>query len=198
MSYKIDEELVFPAKASIIIADMRWEANMDLSATLMGYAQIGVVLVGFSSVFFAFFLRDNRADPVLAMHARALIMVSPIVLMAAILPLTFIGFGMAEEISLFWSLAVLFVPCLCAGVLNNYHFFRLSKADKKRTGYWHMVLANCIGVSMLVFSGLIFSGKAIVGGYLGNLLVATFGSTLALFTFFIEELGLFSTEKKHE
>ena len=171
---------------------------MDLSSMLMGYAQIGVVLVGFSSVFFAFFLRDNKTDPVLAMHARALIMVSPIVLMAALLPLTLMAFGLSLGASLRWSLFVLLGPGLCAAILNNYHFFRLSKEDKKRTGYWHMVLANCIAFAMTVCSVLIISGKAIAGGYFGILLAATFGSTLALFTFFIEELGLFGGRKKSE
>lgn len=168
---------------------------MDISSILMGYAQIGVVLVGFSSVFFAIFLRDNKTDPVLAMHARALIMVSPIVLMAALLPLTFIGFGMTVDDSLRWSLAILFIPSLIAGILNNYQFFRLSVEDKKRTGYWHMVLANCILISVLAFSGLIVTGKAIVGGYYGLLIAATFAATLALFTFFIDELGLFGFKK---
>ena len=171
---------------------------MDLSAMLMGYAQIGVVLVGFSSVFFAFFLRDNQTDPVLAMHARALIMVSPLVLMAALIPLTLMGFGLGDENALRWSLFVLIVPGFCAGILNNYHFFQLSKKDKKRTGYWHMVLANSIAITMTVCSVLIITGKAIVGGYFGILLAATFGSTLALFTFFIEELGLFGARNKSE
>ena len=168
---------------------------MDISSTLMGYAQIGVVLVGFSSVFFAIILRDNKTDPVLAMHARALIMVSPIALMAALLPLTFISFGVTVEDSLRWSLAILFLPNLLAGVLNNFQFFRLSREDKKRTGYWHMVLANSVVFSMLAFSGLIVTGKAIVGGYFGLLIAATFASTLALFTFFIDELGLFGFKK---
>ncbi len=171
---------------------------MDVSSTLMGYAQVGIVLVGFSSVFFAIFLRDNKTDPVLAMHARALIMVSPIALMAALLPLTFIAFGLTVEDSFRWSLAILFMPSLFAGALNNYHFLRLSSEDKKRTGYWHMALANGIAFSVLAFSALIVTGKAIVGGYFGLLLAPTFASTLALFTFFIDELNLFAFKKKND
>ena len=43
-------------------------AAMDIQTTLIGFAQIGVVLIGFSSVFLTFLMRDAELDAVMRMH----------------------------------------------------------------------------------------------------------------------------------
>ena len=166
-------------------------AAFDIISVLLGFAQIGVVLLGFTSIFLAFFLRQGETDPVMGMHARALIMVAPFVLFLAILPIMFMGFGLGPDDAMRLSTVILLLPGLAAAVANNYNFIRLNTDERRRTGYFHMFLANLIVLSMFVFSVLILGNFTVQGPYIGIMVAASFGSVLALSTFFIEELGLF-------
>jgi hypothetical protein len=171
---------------------------MNIESILLGFAQIAVVLIGFSSVFLTFLMRDTKLDAVMRMHARALIMVAPLTLALAITPLVLIGFELKEIDALRWSLAIVLVPGTPTAVLNNFYFLKLSIPDRKRTGYWHMVLANAIALGVLILSGVVFFTDKALGAYIGIIVLVTLGSVLALFTSFIDELSLFrdSSEKK--
>ena len=166
-------------------------ATFDIISVLLGFAQIGVVLLGFTSIFLAFFLRQGETDPVMGMHARALIMVAPFVLVLAILPIMFIGFGLSPNQGMRVSTVILLLPGFAAGIMNNYNFLQLNSEDRRRTGYFHMFLANLIILTMFVFSVLIICNFLVQGPYIGLMVAASFGSVLALSTFFIDELGLF-------
>ena len=164
---------------------------MDLDTLLIGFAQIGIVLIGFISVFLTFLLRDTTLDNVMRMHARALIMTAPLALAAAIVPLALFGFGVNETAALRWSIIILAGPGMAAAILNNYHFVKLSAPERKRTGYSHMALANviCGGMTALGIAALVTQYTA--GSYIGILVLLTLASVLALFTSFIVELKLF-------
>ena len=164
---------------------------MNIELILLGFAQIAVVLIGFSSVFLTFLMRDSKLDAVMRMHARALMMVAPLTLVLTILPLVLIGFDLNETNALRWSIAIISVPCLTGAILNNFYFLKLSIPDRKRTGYWHMALANAIVLGALIFGAAAFFTDKTLGAYIGILVLATLGSVLALFTSFIDELNLF-------
>lgn len=168
---------------------------MEVTAVLVGFAQVIVVLVGFISIFLTFLLRDNDPDPVMQMHARALIMVAPGVLIYALVPLVLAAFGLGIERAMQWMAGIGLLPFLVGSGLNFRSFFALSFNEKRRTGYYHMVLAGLIKAGVLACTLLILAGVAIVGNYFAILLAGTFGAVLALFTFFIDELRLFRADK---
>lgn len=169
---------------------------MNVETVLLGFAQIAVVLIGFSSVFLTFLMRETTLDPVMRMHARALIMVAPLALVLSIAPLVLMGFGMETDEALRWAFLFTMAPGSVASILNNYYFIRLSKADRRRTGYTHMALANCIALGTLIFFVMTMMGKSVLGCFIGALVLMTFGSVLALFTSFIDELRLFRERRE--
>lgn len=164
---------------------------MNIESVLIDFAQIAVVLIGFSSVFLTFLMRDMRLDPVLRMHARALIMVAPLALILSILPFVLMGFGLNLNAALRWALFAMVIPGSVATILNNYYFLQLSKPDRRRTGYAHMALANSISLGVVILFVLSITSRMVVGGFIGVLVLLTLGSVLALFTSFIDELRLF-------
>lgn len=118
---------------------------MDYSGTLIGFAQLSLVLTGFVAVFIAVFSAKGAPSRPDVHHALSMLIGSVLALLISLVPLVIAGYGLTGNDLWFWSSAfgVGLGVIYGASMLNL--TLRLTKEEFKQAGVFHMLSSYTLG-----------------------------------------------------
>ena len=141
---------------------------MELEGTLIGFAQLALVLTGFVSVFVVFLTSDEDKSRVNTHHATSMLVGSIVTVVESLIPIILYTYGLRDENLWWWS-------SLCALLIGLAFFitmlsltFQLTKAEFKEAGYLHMGVSYTFGT----LAGVLAAWNIFVHPSSGNYILA--------------------------
>ncbi|GAB5415825.1 MAG: hypothetical protein Cons2KO_34280 [Congregibacter sp.] len=120
---------------------------MDHVNTLIGLAQISLVLTGFVAVFVAFYAGTHPPSKPDIHHAFAMLMGSVVALLLTLIPIVLGGYGLSGEKLWYWASLIGAPLGMLWGLSTLRMTLKLSKEEFVQAGIMHMLTAYTLGTS---------------------------------------------------
>ena len=159
---------------------------MEHSSTLIGFAQLSLVLTGFVAVFVAFFSKERGSSKPDVHHALSMLIGSVLALLSALVPLVLDGYGLVGTDLWFWSSVAGLVLSSVYGVMMLNLTLRLSKEEFKQAGWLHMLVSYTLGFSaggLMLWNVLSVSGP---GHYILAMILTFMVALIGFVTFCVQ------------
>lgn len=161
---------------------------MELQGFLIGFAQLGLVLTGFVSVFVVFLTSANERSRVNTHHAVSMLVGSLISVVYALIPIILFNYGLKGEALWWWSSLGAMILGLAFLVTMLSLTLQLTKAEFKAAGYLHMASSYLIGTLAILIGAWNIFVHPVVGNYILLMTLMFLISVIGFVTFSIQKI----------
>ncbi len=161
---------------------------MQHESFLIGFAQLSLVMTGFVTALFIFMVPEDGRSRVNTFHAFPVLMGSLVCLLASIIPLLLMAYGLEGRPLWWWSSVAGFAMGTVFFIVTVSLTAQLTKAEFKELGPIHIIAAYFLGaIAMMLLAWNIFIDVQ-SGHYLTATVLTFFASLVGFVAFAIQKV----------